>query len=315
MPRTHRRSGHLSTPAATEYRTNSTSTGGAHRAPRRGAGKAVIASALAGAFLLGGQPLVAGAGTQQGEVTTVAEQNAATLAELSEKRQLPRITPSVLPVFHDVNPTLELSRLVRAAKLEADRVAEEERVAAEEAAVAEEEAAAEAAAAEEAAAEEAAAEATAAQEQAAADEEAAEARVAEEAAPAQASPEFAKPTTGTFTSGFGARWGTTHYGIDIANSIGTPIVSATSGTVINAGSASGFGQWVRVQADDGTITVYGHIETYSVSVGQRVAAGEQIATMGNRGQSTGPHLHFEVHVNGQKIDPQPWLAARGISVQ
>ncbi|APU16271.1 metalloendopeptidase-like membrane protein [Actinoalloteichus fjordicus] len=320
MPRHHRKAGQLSTSAPTEHRTTSESARGAHRAApgRRGTGKAVIASALAGAFLLGGQPLLAGASAEQGEKSSAAEQHAATLAELSEQRQLPRITPSVLPIFHDVNPTLELSKLVRAAKVEADRVAAEERAAAEAAAVEEEAAAAEEqAAAEAAAAEAAAAEAAAAEEQAAAAEEeaAAEAAAEEEAAPAQATADFVKPTEGTFTSGFGARWGTTHYGIDIANSIGTPIVSATSGTVISAGTASGFGQWVRVQADDGTITVYGHIDTYSVSVGQQVAAGEQIATMGNRGQSTGPHLHFEVHVNGQKIDPQPWLAARGISVQ
>ncbi|EHR59516.1 M23 family metallopeptidase [Saccharomonospora cyanea] len=133
-------------------------------------------------------------------------------------------------------------------------------------------------------------------------------RAAEEAA----RPKFVTPAQGVFTSGYGARWGTTHYGIDIANSIGTPIVAAADGTVIEAGPASGFGLWVRVQLDDGTIHVYGHMESYSVSVGQRVKAGEQIAVIGNRGQSTGPHLHFEVHQNGQKIDPQAWLAARGV---
>ncbi|CAM2858490.1 M23 family metallopeptidase [Saccharomonospora xinjiangensis] len=133
-------------------------------------------------------------------------------------------------------------------------------------------------------------------------------RAAEEAA----RPKFVAPAQGVFTSGYGARWGTTHYGIDIANSIGTPIVAAADGTVIEAGPASGFGLWVRVQLDDGTIHVYGHMDSYSVSVGQQVKAGEQIAVIGNRGQSTGPHLHFEVHQNGQKIDPQAWLAARGV---
>ncbi|MGP4020176.1 M23 family metallopeptidase [Saccharopolyspora sp. 5N708] len=125
---------------------------------------------------------------------------------------------------------------------------------------------------------------------------------------------FVKPAEGTFTSGFGARWGTSHRGVDIANSIGTPIYSVAAGKVIDAGPASGFGQWIRVQHNDGTITVYGHINTIDVSVGQQVGAGEQIATMGNRGQSTGPHLHFEVIKNGTKINPLPWLNERGISL-
>ncbi|MEU6640915.1 M23 family metallopeptidase [Saccharomonospora sp. NPDC046836] len=141
--------------------------------------------------------------------------------------------------------------------------------------------------------------------------EAEEARLAAEEA---ARPKTVLPAQGVFTSGFGARWGTTHYGIDIANSIGTPIVSAGDGTVIEAGPASGFGLWVRIQLDDGTVHVYGHINSYSVSVGQRVKAGEQIAEMGNRGQSTGPHLHFEVWTSGgQKIDPRQWLAEHGVA--
>ncbi len=123
---------------------------------------------------------------------------------------------------------------------------------------------------------------------------------------------WVKPTTGRFTSGFGARWGTTHYGVDIANAIGTPIRAAASGTVIESGPASGFGLWVRVQHNDGSITVYGHINESLVSAGQKVAAGEQIATMGNRGQSTGPHLHFEVWVDGgRKVNPVSWMAERG----
>ncbi|GAA1211271.1 M23 family metallopeptidase [Prauserella alba] len=124
----------------------------------------------------------------------------------------------------------------------------------------------------------------------------------------------AKPAEGELTSGYGARWGTVHYGIDIANSIGTPIHSTLPGEVIDAGPASGFGMWVRVQHSDGLISVYGHIDEATVSVGQQVAAGEQIATMGNRGQSTGPHLHFEIHENGNKIDPLPWLRSRGVDI-
>lgn len=125
----------------------------------------------------------------------------------------------------------------------------------------------------------------------------------------------ARPAEGTFTSGFGPRWGSFHSGIDIANAPGTPIYAAMAGTVIDSGPASGFGNWIRIQHDDGTITVYGHMQTLAVSVGQRVAAGEYIAGMGSLGFSTGSHLHFEVHPGGgSAVDPQAWLAARGISV-
>lgn len=146
-------------------------------------------------------------------------------------------------------------------------------------------------------------------------------RIAEEraeAAAAKAEAERAKvvrPAEGRFTSGFGGRWGTTHYGIDFANSQGTPIVSAADGEVIEAGPASGFGQWVRVQHDDGTITVYGHVNTITAEEGDSVRAGDQIATMGSRGFSTGTHLHFEVwNPSGKKINPAPWLEQHGIPV-
>ncbi|MFC5141181.1 M23 family metallopeptidase [Actinomycetospora rhizophila] len=145
----------------------------------------------------------------------------------------------------------------------------------------------------------------------AADRAAAAARAAAEAA----RPDFVKPADGRFTSGFGARWGSSHRGIDIAGPIGTPIVSVGDGTVIESGPASGFGQWVRVQLEDGTVNVYGHVNRSYVREGQQVRAGEEIAEIGNRGQSTGPHLHFEVWEDGgRKINPLPWLAERGISL-
>lgn len=125
----------------------------------------------------------------------------------------------------------------------------------------------------------------------------------------------ATPAAGPVTSGYGDRWGTTHYGLDIANDIGTPVYAVTDGTVLESGPADGFGQWVRVQQDDGTIGVFGHVDESFVTVGQQVQAGEQIATVGNRGQSTGPHLHYEVWENdGTKIDPQVWLNNRGVTV-
>lgn len=127
--------------------------------------------------------------------------------------------------------------------------------------------------------------------------------------------EFVKPCIGTFTSGFGGRWGVTHYGIDLANKIGTPIYAVTDGVVISSGPASGFGMWVRVRHPGGWISVYGHINRSVVHVGQQVKAGQKIAEMGNRGQSTGPHLHLEIwDPNGKKVNPLPWLASRGIRV-
>ncbi|WP_405168160.1 M23 family metallopeptidase [Nocardia sp. NBC_01499] len=134
-------------------------------------------------------------------------------------------------------------------------------------------------------------------------------------AAAKLRPLFMKFTSGTFTSGYGMRWGALHPGVDIAAPIGTPIVAVEDGTVISSGPAAGFGMWVRLLGDDGTITVYGHINTSLVNIGQRVLAGDQIATVGNRGEATGPHCHFEVWLNGtNRIDPLPWLATRGISL-
>jgi len=128
-------------------------------------------------------------------------------------------------------------------------------------------------------------------------------------------PLYVVPTVGTVTSSFGARWGTQHSGVDIANVIGTPVASVSDGVVLDAGPASGFGLWVRIRHDDGTITVYGHINETLTRVGARVTAGQEIATVGNRGESTGPHLHFEVWEDGStKVDPQAWLAQHGLRV-
>jgi len=128
-------------------------------------------------------------------------------------------------------------------------------------------------------------------------------------------PLYVMPTRGIFTSNFGYRWGVLHAGIDLANSIGTPILAVSDGVVIDAGPTAGYGMWVKLRHADGTVTLYGHVNTTLVSVGQSVMAGDQIATMGNRGNSTGPHLHFEVLLGGsERIDPVPWLAKRGLYV-
>lgn len=159
---------------------------------------------------------------------------------------------------------------------------------------------------------------------AAAAEAAAKAQAAAEAAAARANSAagvgstvikggVALPASGAFTSGFGSRWGSFHSGVDIANSVGTPIYAAMAGTVIDSGPAQGYGQWIRIRHDNGAITVYGHMQTLGVSVGQRVAAGEYIAGMGSLGFSTGSHLHFEIWPDGANaVDPQAWLAQHGI---
>jgi murein DD-endopeptidase MepM/ murein hydrolase activator NlpD len=140
---------------------------------------------------------------------------------------------------------------------------------------------------------------------------------AQPAAPVAQAPRamYVIPAVGRLTSGYGARWGTMHWGIDIANKIGTPIKAAATGVVVESGPASGFGLWVRIRHADGNITVYGHIDRSLVRAGQQVTAGQQIATMGNRGDSTGPHLHFEVWTaGGSKINPLTWLRSKGVKI-
>jgi hypothetical protein len=128
-------------------------------------------------------------------------------------------------------------------------------------------------------------------------------------------PMFVMPTRGAWTSGFGYRWGVLHGGIDIANSIGTPILAASDGVVIDAGPTGGYGNWVKLRHNDGTVTLYAHLSSWNVDIGQRVWAGDQIAKMGNTGNSTGPHLHFEVLLDGtDRVDPVGWLSKRGLSL-
>jgi murein DD-endopeptidase MepM/ murein hydrolase activator NlpD len=130
-------------------------------------------------------------------------------------------------------------------------------------------------------------------------------RVAREAEARRA--RFFLPAKGTLTSGYGTRWGVFHWGIDVANAIGTPILAAADGEVVESGPASGFGLWVRLRHSDGTTTVYGHINRSLVAEGQQVRAGQKIAEVGNRGRSTGPHLHFEVLKQGRAVDPMSFV--------
>ena len=120
------------------------------------------------------------------------------------------------------------------------------------------------------------------------------------------------PTRGTLTSGYGWRWGRMHRGIDVAGPGGTPIVAAAPGVVEKAGwNSGGYGNLVDVRHDDGSMTRYAHNSRITVRVGQRVAQGQHIADMGSTGYSTGPHLHFEIHVpNRGAVNPMAMLPNR-----
>ena len=120
---------------------------------------------------------------------------------------------------------------------------------------------------------------------------------------------YPMPANGTVTAPFGD--GRNHQGIDVAAPMNSPIRAVADGEVIDAGPAQGFGLWVRIRHDDGTVTTYGHNNSNTVTVGERVTAGQQIAKIGSRGDSTGPHVHFEVDSpTGAKLDPQSWLSQR-----
>jgi murein DD-endopeptidase MepM/ murein hydrolase activator NlpD len=122
---------------------------------------------------------------------------------------------------------------------------------------------------------------------------------------------YAWPAQGVLTSGYGWRWGRMHQGIDIAAPIGTPIVAAAAGTVIGVGWQDGYGNTVKLEHLDGSVTLYGHNDRNLVTHGQQVDKGEQIAEMGNTGFSTGSHVHFEIHLKDQQIvDPITLLSER-----
>jgi murein DD-endopeptidase MepM/ murein hydrolase activator NlpD len=138
------------------------------------------------------------------------------------------------------------------------------------------------------------------------------------AAAEAARPRAALPVDGArLTSCFCQRWGTMHWGIDLAAPMMTPEYAAADGVVLRAGSASGYGQAIYILHDNGDVTVYGHMEKILVDAGDVVSAGDKIALLGSRGQSTGPHLHFEVHrggLDGKRVDPVEWLEDRGLEL-
>jgi murein DD-endopeptidase MepM/ murein hydrolase activator NlpD len=115
------------------------------------------------------------------------------------------------------------------------------------------------------------------------------------------------PVSGPVVSGYGMRWGRMHEGIDIAAGLGTPIRAAAAGTVIHAGWLGGYGNLVVLDHGDGLATAYAHASAILVGVGQSVAQGQTLSLVGSTGNSTGPHLHFEVRVNGSAVDPLLYL--------
>jgi murein DD-endopeptidase MepM/ murein hydrolase activator NlpD len=115
------------------------------------------------------------------------------------------------------------------------------------------------------------------------------------------------PVNGPVTSPFGWRWGRMHEGIDIGVPSGTPIAASASGSVIYAGWMSGYGNLVILDHGGGLATAYGHQSSIAVGVGQTVSQGQTIGYVGCTGHCFGPHLHFEVRVNGSPVDPLRYL--------
>ncbi len=115
------------------------------------------------------------------------------------------------------------------------------------------------------------------------------------------------PVNGPVVSGFGMRWGSMHEGVDIAVPTGTPIRAAASGTVAIAAPTGGYGNYTCVDHGGGLSTCYGHQESFAVSAGQRVSQGQVIGYVGCTGHCFGPHVHFEVRINGQAVDPMGYL--------
>ena len=110
------------------------------------------------------------------------------------------------------------------------------------------------------------------------------------------------------TSGYGSRWGRLHAGEDFGIPTGTTLVSMSTGTIVFAGQESGYGTIVKIRYWDGTVSFYGHMSRISVTAGEVVTPGEVVGQSGNTGESTGPHLHLEIHPDGAAaINPLPWL--------
>lgn len=114
---------------------------------------------------------------------------------------------------------------------------------------------------------------------------------------------FIQPVIGPLTSPFGERWGRNHNGIDIGADINTEIYAADDGEVVFSGVQDGYGNYISILHDNGIETSYAHCNSLAVIQGDYVTKGQVIAYVGSTGNSTGPHLHFEVKVNGEYQNP------------
>ncbi len=128
-------------------------------------------------------------------------------------------------------------------------------------------------------------------------------------------PSFVPTKNYTMTSSFGTRYDpfngrpATHTGLDMAGAQGEPIYAAAAGRVVRAGRFAGYGNCIDIDHGRGIITRYGHLSTIAVSEGDKVEMGQKIAGMGSTGRSTGTHLHYEVRIDGQPVNPRPFIEA------
>lgn len=98
-----------------------------------------------------------------------------------------------------------------------------------------------------------------------------------------------------------------HTGLDFAAPVGTPVMAAESGTIKSAGPAGAYGNLIEIRHGDGTTTLYAHLSGIDVRQGQKVQRGQTVGALGNTGNSSGPHLHFEVRTNDKPVDPEQYL--------
>lgn len=121
-------------------------------------------------------------------------------------------------------------------------------------------------------------------------------------------PTYIKPISGGhFTSGFGRRWGRIHKGVDWGCPVGTTVYASSAGTVVSAGYNGGYGNCVLISHPDGRLTRYAHNSKLLVKAGDVVKQGQSIALSGNTGRSTGPHVHFEMYINGAAVNPLDYI--------
>lgn len=117
----------------------------------------------------------------------------------------------------------------------------------------------------------------------------------------------------SISSGFGSRWHPVygdvrfHAGIDMAAPSGTPVYATASGVILVAGPCGGYGQCVAIDHGSGVVSIYGHLSKVAVLPGRQITSGQELGLVGSTGVSTGPHLHYEIRINGSPVNPRPYL--------